>query len=142
MAHASSLASEIPVRMEGRQSSLPPLGPSAGGRGPERRNSPPRSSASRVTNGILHGARINSEPVKAELLQHANEEQQHVDWVAELITQLNGEADFNPAGLASRSHSEYQEGSHLTEMIKEDLIESGSQSNLTRISCVGWAMTM
>jgi len=65
---------------------------------------------------------INSEPVKAEFLQHANEEQQHVDWVAERITQLNGEPDFNPAGLASRSHSEYQEGSSLTEMIKEDLI--------------------
>jgi bacterioferritin len=65
---------------------------------------------------------INSEPVKAEFLQHANEEQQHVDWVAERITQLNGEPDFNPEGLASRSHSEYEEGSNLTEMIKEDLI--------------------
>ena len=41
---------------------------------------------------------INSEPVKAEFLQHANEEQQHVDWVAERITQLNGEPDFNPRG--------------------------------------------
>ena len=45
-----------------------------------------------------------------------------VDRVAKWITQLNGEPDFNPAGLASRSHSEYQEGSSLTEMIKEHLI--------------------
>jgi bacterioferritin len=65
---------------------------------------------------------INSESIKAEFLQHANEEQQHVDWVAERIAQLNGEPNFNPEGMASRSHSEYQEGSNLIEMIKEDLV--------------------
>jgi len=65
---------------------------------------------------------INAETIKAEFLQHANEEQQHVDWVAERITQLNGEPNFNPEGMASRSHSEYQEGSNLIEMIKEDLV--------------------
>jgi bacterioferritin len=66
-------------------------------------------------------AGINSEAVKAEFLQHANEEQQHADWVATRITQLNGEPDFNPEGLASRSHSEYTEGHNLVEMIREDL---------------------
>ena len=65
---------------------------------------------------------INSESIKAEFLQHANEEQQHVDWVAERIAQLNGEPNFNPEGMASRSHSEYQEGSNPIEMIKEDLV--------------------
>jgi len=65
---------------------------------------------------------IHAEPVKAEFLQHANEEQQHADWVAERITQLNGAPNFNPEGLASRSHSEYQEGASLVEMIKEDLV--------------------
>jgi bacterioferritin len=65
---------------------------------------------------------INAESVKAEFLQHANDEQQHCDWVAERIVQLNGEPDFNPQGLSSRSHSEYQEGSNLIEMIKEDLV--------------------
>src|SRR5271154_1712726 len=64
---------------------------------------------------------INSESVKAEFLQHANEEQQHADWVATRITQLNGEPDFNPEGLASRSHSEYAEGDDLVSMLKEDL---------------------
>src|SRR5271167_4125463 len=64
---------------------------------------------------------INSEAVKAEFLQHANEEQQHADWVATRITQLNGQPDFNPEGLASRSHSEYTEGHNLVEMIREDL---------------------
>jgi bacterioferritin len=67
-------------------------------------------------------ARGINAPVKAEFLQHAAEEEQHVDWVAERIVQLNGEPNFSPAGLKSRSHWEYQEGSNLTEMIKKDLI--------------------
>ena len=65
---------------------------------------------------------INSDSVKAEFLQHANEEQQHADWVAERITQLGGEPDFSPTTLADRSASEYVEGKSLVDMIKEDLI--------------------
>ena len=38
------------------------------------------------------------------------------------ITQLQGEPDFNPAGLTSRSHAEYVEGDTLEDMIKEDLV--------------------
>jgi bacterioferritin len=65
---------------------------------------------------------INAEAVKDEFLQHAGDEQQHADWVAERITQLGGEPDLNPEGLATRSHSEYIEGTDLTSMIKEDLV--------------------
>jgi bacterioferritin len=65
---------------------------------------------------------ISSDSVKAEFLQHANEEQQHVDWVAERITQLGGEPNFNPEGLATRSHSEYKPGENLTDMAKENLV--------------------
>ncbi|HLW71040.1 MAG TPA: ferritin-like domain-containing protein [Candidatus Binataceae bacterium] len=64
---------------------------------------------------------IDSDAVKAEFLQHATEEQQHVDWIATRIVQLNGAPNFNPEGLASRSHSEYAEGTTLVSMIKEDL---------------------
>ena len=65
---------------------------------------------------------ISSDSVKTEFLQHANEEQQHADWVAERITQIGGEPNFNPEGLATRSHSEYKPGDSLTDMIKEDLV--------------------
>jgi bacterioferritin len=65
---------------------------------------------------------INSEGVKAEFQQHANDEQQHADQISERITQLNGEPNLNPEGLASRSHSEYKTGDDLAAMIKEDLI--------------------
>jgi bacterioferritin len=66
---------------------------------------------------------INSESVKTEFLQHATEEQQHADWIAERITQLGGEPNFNPEGLAQRSHSEYAEGTDLQSMIRENLAE-------------------
>src|ERR1700719_1152288 len=66
-------------------------------------------------------AGINSDGAKAEFLQNANEEQQHIDWIATRITQLNGEPNFNPEGLTSRSHSEYAEGTNVISMLKEDL---------------------
>jgi bacterioferritin len=65
---------------------------------------------------------IHSEAVAAEFLEHANEEQEHADTLAERIVQLGGEPNFAPDGLASRSHSEYKEGSDLIDMIRENLI--------------------
>ena len=65
---------------------------------------------------------IHSESVRAEFLEHAKEEQAHADEIAERIVQLGGEPDLNPAGLATRSHSEYVEGKNLRDMIREDLI--------------------
>jgi bacterioferritin len=65
---------------------------------------------------------INADAVAQEFLQHANEEQMHADQIAARIVQLKGEPDFNPEGLASRSHAEYVEGGNLVEMIREDLV--------------------
>src|SRR4026208_2132170 len=65
---------------------------------------------------------IAADAVKAEFLQHANEEQGHADEIAARIVQLNGEPNFNPDGLASRSHAEYVEGENLIDMIREDLV--------------------
>lgn len=65
---------------------------------------------------------IHAGSVKQEFLEHANEEQEHADRLAERIVQLGGEPNFSPEGLLSRSHSEYVEGADLTEMIKEDLV--------------------
>jgi bacterioferritin len=65
---------------------------------------------------------IHAEAVAAEFQEHAAEEQAHADRIAERITQLQGEPDFNPDGLSSRSHSQYVEGENLLDMIKEDLI--------------------
>ena len=65
---------------------------------------------------------IHAEGVAAEFLEHATDEQQHADQIAARITQLGGEPDFNPDGLATRSHAEYVEGETLEEMIRENLV--------------------
>ena len=65
---------------------------------------------------------IHAESVASEFLQHANEEQGHADQIAARIVQLQGEPNFNPEGLTSRSHAEYKEGGSLVDMIKEDLV--------------------
>ena len=63
-----------------------------------------------------------TESVKAEFLEHAGEEAAHADRIAERIVQLNGEPDFNPAILTSRSHAEYDASTDVKEMIKADLV--------------------
>ena len=57
-----------------------------------------------------------------EFLEHANEELQHADQIAERIVQLGGEPHFNPNGLTQRSHSEYRTGKTLAEAIRENLV--------------------
>jgi bacterioferritin len=65
---------------------------------------------------------IDSSNATQEFAQHAAEEQAHADQIALRITQLGGEPNFSPVGLVDRSHSEYQEGTGLSEMIQEDLV--------------------
>jgi bacterioferritin len=65
---------------------------------------------------------IDSEAIKAEFLEHANEEQAHADRIAERINQLGGKANFDPSTFATRSVTEYREGKNLVDMIKEDLV--------------------
>ena len=60
--------------------------------------------------------------VAAEFLEHAGEEQQHADAIAERIAQLGGTPELNPKGLATRSHTEYREGDGLRQMVLEDLV--------------------
>lgn len=63
-----------------------------------------------------------NEPIKAEFLQHAQEEEDHAGRIAERIVQLNGEPDFNPSSLSDRSHAEYDESADIKDMIRANLI--------------------
>lgn len=65
---------------------------------------------------------LQNGPIKAEFLQHAEEEQGHADLLAERIVQLNGKPDFNPATLIERSHAEYDDSDNIQAMIKANLI--------------------
>ena len=67
-------------------------------------------------------AGLQNGPIKAEFLQHAQEEQAHADQLAERIVQLNGKPDFNPATLIERSHAEYDDSENIQAMIKANLI--------------------
>jgi bacterioferritin len=65
---------------------------------------------------------LNAQSVADEFAEHAAEEQSHADQIAARITQLDGEPNFSPEGLMTRSHSEYKEGKTLVDMIQEDLV--------------------
>jgi bacterioferritin len=64
---------------------------------------------------------IHAEAVAAEFAEHAEEEQEHADMLAERIDQLGGNPNYNPAGLTERSHTDYVECNSLVDMIKENL---------------------
>jgi len=65
---------------------------------------------------------ISSEGVKDEFAQHAEEEEEHMDLLAERINQLGGRPNFDPEGLTSRSASQFVEGENLVDMIRENLV--------------------
>jgi len=65
---------------------------------------------------------IASESVKEEFAQHAKEEEQHLDWLAERINQLGGKPNMNPDGITTRAASQYAEGENLVDMIRENLV--------------------
>lgn len=67
-------------------------------------------------------AGLMNTPIKAEFLEHAQDEQNHADQIAERIVQLNGEPDFNPSTLAQRSHAEYDDSTDIKAMIRANLI--------------------
>jgi len=65
---------------------------------------------------------IKAKVAAEEFLEHAQQEQEHADLLAERIVQLGGKPNFSPEGLVSRSHAEFVEGETLKEMVEEDLI--------------------
>jgi len=76
----------------------------------------------RYRNHYYTASGINADPIAEEFLTHANEEQQHADWVSVRISQLGGTPNWNPEGLATRAHAQYAEGDTLVDMIREDLV--------------------
>ncbi len=65
---------------------------------------------------------IDSKGAAAEFLEHAAQELEHADRIAERIVQLGGEPKMDPGGLAARSHSEYRTGRTVQEAIRENLV--------------------
>src|SRR3569832_1748448 len=57
---------------------------------------------------MAHG--LNAQPVTAEFLEHANEEQGHADSIAARIVQLGGEPNLAPGGGGARGRAGGGEG--------------------------------
>lgn len=65
---------------------------------------------------------LSNAGIKAEFLEHAAQEQEHADWLAQRIVQLNGTPDFNPATLLDRSHAEYDDSREVQAMVRANLV--------------------
>lgn len=65
---------------------------------------------------------IHSPAIVEEFLEHAKQEEEHVDKIANRISQLGGTPNYDPSGLAERAHTKYAVGETLADMLKEDLI--------------------
>lgn len=77
----------------------------------------------RYTMHAVTATGIASEGPKEEFEEHAKDEREHMEWIAERINQLGGTPNFNPEGLAMRSASQYGPSEpNLVEMLKENLI--------------------
>jgi bacterioferritin len=76
----------------------------------------------RYTMHYVAAVGIDSESVKAEFEEHANDEREHMEKIADRINQLGGVPNLNPQGLHTRSATEYGNAEKLIDMIKENLI--------------------
>jgi bacterioferritin len=65
---------------------------------------------------------IDSESVKEEFAEHARDEYEHMEKIANRINQLGGTPNLNPEGLHTRSATEYGNAQKLIDMIKENLV--------------------
>ena len=65
---------------------------------------------------------VRGEVCAAAFLEHATDEQKHADLIASRIVQLGGTPDFNPTGLAARSHAEFRPAESARQMLTDDLI--------------------
>ena len=65
---------------------------------------------------------VKAQIAAEEFLEHATQEAEHADKLAERIVQLGGEPEFNPDLLSKNSHAQYVAGNNLKEMVYEDLV--------------------
>jgi len=65
---------------------------------------------------------IHATTAADQFREHAAQEQELAERIAERIKQLGGKPDLEPANIAEKSHTEYKESTSLTDMMREDLI--------------------
>jgi bacterioferritin len=78
----------------------------------------------RYSRHAISATGIDRAQVSAEFAEHAEEERGHAMRVAERISQLGGDPDFDPATLTRRAHTTYETfaDEDLEGMLKENLV--------------------
>ncbi|HTU82906.1 MAG TPA: ferritin-like domain-containing protein [Candidatus Acidoferrales bacterium] len=76
----------------------------------------------RYTMHAVAAVGIDSEAVKEEFVEHANDEREHMEKIADRINQLGGVPNMNPEGLHTRAATEYGKAQKLVDMITENLV--------------------
>lgn len=76
----------------------------------------------RYRNNALVAQGIHAEAVAAEFTEHAAQEQDHADRIANRIMQLGGEPNMDPSSLTARSHADYTTSRSIKDLLRENLI--------------------
>jgi bacterioferritin len=77
----------------------------------------------RYSRHAISATGIDRAQVSGEFTEHAEEEREHAMRVAERISQLGGEPDFDPATLTKRAHTTYEtyDSADLDGMLRDNL---------------------
>ncbi len=76
----------------------------------------------RYMHHYLMSTGVHAVSIRDIFKEHADDEREHADRIADRIQELGGVPDFNPGTLVQRSATQYVEGENLADMIREDLI--------------------
>lgn len=76
----------------------------------------------RYMHHYLMSTGVHAVSIRDTFKEHADDERDHADRIADRIQELGGVPDFNPGTLVQRSATHYVKGENLAEMIREDLI--------------------
>lgn len=76
----------------------------------------------RYKNHYYKAKALGASVAAQEFLEHANQEQEHVDVIANRIAQLGGTPNLNPEYMIKHSHADYVECDTIEEMVYENLI--------------------
>lgn len=76
----------------------------------------------RYMHHYLMSTGVHAVSIRDTFKEHADDERDHADRIADRIQELGGVPDFNPGTLVQRSATQYVKGENLAEMIREDLI--------------------
>lgn len=65
---------------------------------------------------------IHQEQLQSLFKEHWEDEEKHLERIADRIKQLNGVPNLDPNGISSRAFSKFESGHTLADLLREDLV--------------------